>query len=727
MLNLNKTKRNIALILALVMALAMCLVGCTDQDARDAAEEAKKTAEAAVTTQQLTTAIENALKGIDTGVSADKVAQDITAALADYALKSDIPEVTVTDATVKTAIENALKEYQKSAMTDATVKDLAKEVVGVYASSLELDKNLEKLGALVTSSSELSENLEAAKTALNKEIERLDTAIKALQDGALSLDDVKTEADKKIDIKKWDAATDGVVKACIKVDELERTYAGLKEDYTSVKYQEIVDICYGAKIRLYRAVDTESFEKIYKDAEDAIKAVPTLQSEAKAVEELIQKIAEVFPVTTEDADVVNAANAAYKKLLADYNITDVTVLETKDAKLSLDLLNYGLDKLANVTAESGRLNEEVAKLLKAYPDYKDIAPNDYAVITELQDEIEAFIKDWSEKIATKLEDNAKDESNPKTFAKDYNKTELFIVDYYNAMTNNNGVNTIKDYDKFNALCEAVWENKFVMLKAQAIVDVADAWGAKVKGITDMTDPVYVMNATVGSAFTKVMKEKLVWGLYAEKGDINEARLKAATDHLKLIKEYVFNKDDQVTIDGGFYAYLNFINGSEKTEAYKNNVVENAEAIAEKIIDELLNLVKKPAEGTGYDGYKPLSVNELAKALNKFLAANVDAEGKSTLTEAQTKAVNDIFLKYVEYVLGMKYDAYDYSDVQSTSDEEVEAHFNAIVSKFASVIEGVKALTEDKAAIAYGNNQSKEATIDGIVKDLLADIQKTTTK
>lgn len=299
MLNLNKNKRikGIAVVLALVTVLALCLTGCKDQQARDDAAAAKEAAAAAVTKAALTEEINKALadyvKSAD-AVTAESVQTAITTALADYAKKSEIT-AGVDENAVKSLIETALKDYQKTAnaLTEAQVKAIA-------------DKAAADVSKTVADQAKL----------LNDKV-----------DGAVS------KIDGAINKAEWNKTTDKVVEECIKVDAKERELTAVKANYTDANWQKVLDIFYGAKIRLYRATDIASLEEITKKINDDLADIPTVLTEGEEVQKLIAAIN--FPVTTNDEEAIKAAKTAFDKWVADYKLdaTDFDLIIKKALKL----------------------------------------------------------------------------------------------------------------------------------------------------------------------------------------------------------------------------------------------------------------------------------------------------------------------------------------------------------------------------------------------------------
>lgn len=686
MLNLNKTKRNIALILALVTVLAMCLVGCTDQEARDAAEAAKKAADAAVTQQQLTTAIENAIKGVDAGISEDEVAAKIEAALADYAKKSDIPTSSVTDATVKAAIEDALKGYAKTADVESTAKKL-------------VDAAIANTGSTITNQATELKNL----------------------------------ANSKIDIATWKNATEKVVAKCLDVDAKEKDIVATKANYTDVNYEKALSIFYAAKIRLYRAVSEEDLEAIVADIDAQIEAIPTAATEAADVQKLVDAIS--FPTTTLDASAVAAAKTAYEKWIKDYK-ADVDFAVAKG--ISVGKLTYAVEKSADLKTRAEAINTKIENLIR------EILGNDFAVksdkVTQAEadatnlknatseaalkkvlaskiDEIQALINEYEAFVGKKI-DSFTNEELKKVDEGDKDEVKAIDVKY-----DNNGVGQTVDGDYvvyfapvLNTYINAAYTDKYNELKTEAIKAVLEAMYDE----NVATGDAYKTQITkLGDLFAAVMQDELAWKDAFYQADTNNAYVgnsfedqwKYAETHLEyVVKALKSNPDIGVN---GFVYYIQNVKAVEsgKLNAY---MAETATTdFAKQVILDCYKAVQAvSATNDRYEAYKLDAINAIAKIAADYI-------NDVATTQRAKDAAKNIVLAYIPAIRAMQFrdGAFEYDGTHSVADKQAQEHFDVLVEKFKDLIENIPD-TDEIAAVDYETKATKADAIAKAMSDAL---------
>ena len=331
--------KSIAVVLALIAVLVMSLAGCTDEEARKMAQEAADKANAAITQTQLNDAV--------------------TAALADYAKKTDA----VTTEGVATAIENALKDYAKTAdLTLITMDQVNAAITGALANYPTTDKTISK--------ADVEALIATAQETIGNQIKNQATA---------NNDYAKAEADKKIDEAAWHALTgtyedlddiETVVGACRKVDQLVREIEGKFSLYIPEDYQLALDLCEAAKVRYIRATKVEDLD--IDELEKQIDDIPTVITEAARIAELIINLP--LPITTWHEDLVlnadeNKVNEAgelvplgvyvqYENWKEAYEKDD-EFARSKD--MDIDKLYYAVGKLADLKVKYDAVNDAIAK------------------------------------------------------------------------------------------------------------------------------------------------------------------------------------------------------------------------------------------------------------------------------------------------------------------------------------------------------------------------------
>ncbi|MBR2370796.1 MAG: hypothetical protein IKA82_02125 [Clostridia bacterium] len=317
--------KSIAIVLALVAVLVMSLAGCTDEEARQMATDAANKANAAVTQAQLNDAV--------------------SAALADYAKKTDV----MTQDGVATVVTDALKDYAKTAdvLTMAQVETAIKTALADRYTKTEVD-------ALISG--------------LKTELQKL------VNDQATEL---KNYADGKIDIATWNELTGTyqdldntktVVGACKAVDYLLATVEANKASYTKANYDLAVSLCEAAKVRYIRATTLGDLN--VDELENEIDEIPTIYSEALAVAALMAEIP--VPMTTADAhqEALKKAEDAFAKWLNDYPTATEDIFKSKvsgekyDGEELLGRTEYARTKLDTILVPAyTALNNEIEKYI----------------------------------------------------------------------------------------------------------------------------------------------------------------------------------------------------------------------------------------------------------------------------------------------------------------------------------------------------------------------------
>lgn len=699
MLNLNKTKRNIALILALVTVLAMCLVGCTDQEARDAAEAAKKAAEAAVTQQQLTTAIENAIKGVDAGVSEETVAAKIEAALADYAKKSDVPTSTVTDATVKAAIEDALKSYAKTADVEATAKKLVDTAVANVGSTLTNQAN-----------------------------------------------ELKNLAESKIDIATWKEATDKVVTQCLAVDAKEKEVVAQKSYYTDANYEKALSIFYAAKIRLYRAVNADDLAAIVADIDAQVADIPTAASEATEVQKLVDEIS--FPTTTLDASAVEAAKKAYDQWLDDYK-ADATFAAAKG--ISVGKLAYAVEKTADLKTRAEAINDKIELLIK------DILGTNFAVkkdeVKDASGNVTSPAVTQAEADAANLKNATSEAALKKVLASKIPQIEA-LIDEYNAFVgkkvesftnaeleivdtgdkdevkavdakyDNNGVGQTADGEYvvyfapvLETYINVAYTDRYNELKTEAIKGVLEAM---VDENIATSDAYKTQITKLGDLFAAVMEKELAWenAFYqadtnnAYVGDTFAAKWAYASTHL----DYVVNAlKSNVDIGvNGFVYYIENVKAVDADELSAYMAETATEEFAKQVILDCYKAVKAvAATNDRYEAYK-------LDAINNIAAIAADYINNTATTQRAKDAAKNIVLAYIPAIRAMQFrdGAFTYDDKASVADMQAQEHFDVLVASFEDLIEAIPD-TDELAAVDYEAEAVEADAIAKVMKDALA--------
>lgn len=712
MLNLNKTKRNIALILALVTVLAMCLVGCTDQEARDAAEAAKKAADAAVTQQQLTTAVENALKDLEAGVSEETVAAKIEAALAGYAKTTDI--------------QTALADYAKTSDVEAVAKKLVD-----------------------TATANVSSTLTSQATEL------------------------KDLANSKIDIEAWKNATEKIIAKCIDIDALEKKILGEEDYYTEEDYEKALNLCYAAKIRLYRAVSDDDLDSIVADIEAELNGIATADSEAKKVAALIDAIS--FPVSTLDADAITAAKKAYDEWCTTY----ATVKAQATAKgISVGKLEYAVEKKAALEAECKDVNDGIR-------DYIETAFK--ALGITFQKEVKE-VKDASGKVTTAAVSQAQadainlakalsDDVVKKICASSLTDLETLYTDYVafvgtkyepteevelkavktadkagvkaiDAKYNNNGVSKTAD-DEYvvyfapvlEKWLEVAYEDNYNKLKTEAIKSVLNAMQAE----NTATSKAYEVQITkLGTLFADVMEAELSWKNAFYQADTNNEyagddlkdKWNYAVKHLDLVVNADKTATKYVDYDvNGFVYYLQQVaklestiattdaNGKAKTlEAIKSElnallkayVEEKAtEDFAKQVILDCYNEVKAVVDTNDrYEGYKLNAINEIAKLTAQYI------DNATTAPQRTKDAAKNIVLAYISAIKEMKFSggAFTYADKATAADREAQEHFDVLIAEFQELLNDIPTVEVNVAE--YETNTVKDTAIAKVMSDAL---------
>lgn len=383
--------KSIAIVLALIAVLVMSLAGCTDEDARQMAQDAADKANAAVTQTQLNDAVSAALadyaKKTDV-MTQDGVATVVTEALKDYAKTADV----LTMAQVETAIANALADRYTKAEVDALISGLKTELqklVNDQATELQnyADKQIADLKAawdILTGDADDILNLDLDKIA-NKDYSEIDT----------------------------------VVEACAVVDILMADVVASKDGYTKANYELAIALCEAAKVQYIRAHSLTADD--VKDLADEIDSIPTIYTEALEVADLIAAIP--VPMTTADSAqaAVKAAREAYTTWCKDYN-ADQTIFETKTGDTTLvGRMEYAENKLANILVPAYEaLNAEIAKYITAKgitlptdPDAETVVAamagkvliGDEATLAAIFDAYNAFVGDIDEITDYTLDDD----------------------------------------------------------------------------------------------------------------------------------------------------------------------------------------------------------------------------------------------------------------------------------------------------------------------------------
>lgn len=721
MLNLNKNKRikGIAVVLALVTVLALCLTGCKDQQARDDAAAAKEAAAAAVTKAALTEEINKALadyvKSAD-AVTAESVQTAITTALADYAKKSEIT-AGVDENAVKSLIETALKDYQKTAnaLTEAQVKAIA-------------DKAAADVSKTVADQAKL----------LNDKV-----------DGAVS------KIDGAINKAEWNKTTDKVVEECIKVDAKERELTAVKANYTDANWQKVLDIFYGAKIRLYRATDIASLEEITKKINDDLADIPTVLTEGEEVQKLIAAIN--FPVTTNDEEAIKAAKTAFDKWVADYKLdaTDFDLIIKKGVEVGM--LDYAVAKNAALQAERKDVNDMIIKFfqeeLKAVAvttTVKDSAGKETTTTTyplDIANTAENLAKakgDAALKLVVAGHDAKLDpiEGAYRAFVGTEAKIDEAVLKTLPGKTaaelktldvqyKNNGVTKAGDDDVvfyFSAVdlyLDKCYEKKFDTLKAKTDAQIADKF-AKLNEALDTAAGVVAPNhheyyqviTNVGKAFYEGMEASLAWkylgselkdgeyalGFYlkekeldAYEGATRKEKFTAAENHLDLCLNAIIDPSKQQF--NGFLALLDELSTkladttltAEEKTAYVAKVTD-----VEAIKDVIRNAYDAmdpavSADDQTFNEYKYWAMNQVAKAAGAYV---------ETATVARQKEVgNNLLAAYLQAIASMKFADYDYvAETTAKSLEKIENHFKNIVATFNTDVIGKIPAGEDVVAL-----------------------------
>lgn len=279
--------KGIAMMLAMLMVLAVCLTGCTDKTARNTADEAKTLAQE--TADKLTEAlkgylktsdveatvnalIKDALKDADTikDFATSKQLDDLAAKLANYVAKDDL-SATIKAELAKIDLTDALKDV----MTADQIKKLVDEKLKDYYTKDEIDKRLKSYFGDLAPAEVL-----AALTAQVK------------GEGAMSE-------------KEWNEATPVVLEAIKTVqDILKKVYGATAENYTDDAKQAL-NAALGIEVfeksgSVWSAADQDTVQKYleykilrvaslkemdeFKASVDAANAVPTLESELRAIE-----------------------------------------------------------------------------------------------------------------------------------------------------------------------------------------------------------------------------------------------------------------------------------------------------------------------------------------------------------------------------------------------------------------------------------------------------------
>lgn len=710
MLNLNKNKRikGIAVVLALVTVLALCLTGCKDQQARDDAAAAKEAAAAAVTKTALTEEINKALadyvKSAD-AVTAESVQTAITTALADYAKKSEIT-AGVDEAAVKSLIATALKDYQKTAnaLTEAQVKAIA-------------DKAAADVSKTVADQAKL----------LNDKV-----------DGAVG------KIDGAINKAEWNKTTDKVVEECIKVDAKERELTAVKANYTDANWQKVLDIFYGAKIRLYRATDIASLEEITKKINDDLADIPTVLTEGAEVQKLIAAIN--FPVTTNDEEAIKAAKTAFDKWVADYKLdaADFDLIIKKGVEVGM--LDYAVAKNTALQAERKDVNDKIIKFfqeeLKAVAvtkTVKDSAGKETTTTTyplDIANTAENLAKAKSDaalKLVVAGHDANLDpiENAYRAFVGTEAKIDEAVLKTLPGKTaaelktldvqyKNNGVTKAGDDDVvfyFSAVdlyLDKCYEKKFDTLKAKTDAQIADKF-AKLNEALDAAAGVVAPNhheyyqviTNVGKAFYEGMEASLAWkylgselkdgeyalGFYLKEKDLDayegktrKEKFTAAENHLALCLNAVIDPSKQQF--NGFIALLDELSAKLNDTALK---AEDKTAHVAKITDveAIKDVIRNAydamdpavsADDATFNEYKYWAMNQVAKTAGAY----VDAA-----TVARQKEVgNNLLAAYLQAIASMKFADYDYV-AQTTAESltKIENHFKAIVETFNTNVIG----------------------------------------
>lgn len=332
MLNLNKTNRSlkgIALILALVTVLALCLVGCTDQEARDAAQEAKDKAAAAVTQTQLTSAIEEALKGVET-VTLEQVNTVVAEALAAYTKTEDLTLLTEED--VKKIVADATKDFKSCTCTPvaactceiktkAEVQALIAASINTVAATLEQKAN-ELQGQITSNNSSLADvaiDLDTMKTNITKMYAELQGALEDLAD----VKDALADFAKASDLADTDAAVEAI-----------QAVLGAKADVTDVTN---LDAKYGIEIGKVNDAIAALESKLGTDVGSASTALDTKIDDVKA--ELEAAIADLENRVIV-LEIWDANTPEVIKLCAELS----KILTTKDYKFGETTYTFANDK-----------------------------------------------------------------------------------------------------------------------------------------------------------------------------------------------------------------------------------------------------------------------------------------------------------------------------------------------------------------------------------------------
>lgn len=726
MLNLNKNKRikGIAVVLALVTVLALCLTGCKDQQARDDAAAAKEAAASAVTKTALTEEINKALadyvKSAD-AVTAESVQSAITTALTDYAKKSEIT-AGVDEAAVKSLIETALKDYQKTAnaLTEAQVKTIAEEAAA-----------------------KVSKTLADQATLLNNKV---DSAVSKI-DGAINK-------------AAWNETTDKVVEECIKVDAKERELTKVKANYTDANWQKVLDIFYGAKIRLYRTTDIASLEEITKKINDDLADIPTVLTEGAKVQTLIAAIN--FPVTTNDEGAIEAAKVAFDTWVADYKLdaSDFDLIIKKGVEVGM--LDYAVAKNAALQTERKDVNAMIIKYFQE--ELKAVAvtktennvttttyPLDIANTTENLAKAKAdatlglVVADHDAKLnpieaaynhfvglgKAKVFEEAtikalagKTADQIKTVDSDYNNNRVTkagdddVVYYFSAVDIYLDKCYQKKFDTLKATTDAKIAEKFA-----AINEALDAAAGKVS--PDHHD-YYQVITNVGKAFYEGMEDSIAWktdlkkedlkdaeyalGFYlvekdldAYVGDTRAAKFGNAVKHLGMCIDAVNAPGKQAF--NGFKALLDELN-TTLADATKTDEEKNAYIADLTKVENIKKVIRNAYEANDY----VTSGSETTFADYKFWAINQVAKLGSAYVDAaavmrQQETGNKLISAYISAIANMKYAEYDYSaNTPEAAEALIKAHFESIVNNFKTVLAGIPDGTDVKVLVDYETAQ-----------------------
>lgn len=731
MLNLNKNKRikGIAVVLALVTVLALCLTGCKDQQARDDAAAAKEAAAAAVTKTALTEEINKALadyvKSAD-AVTAESVQTAITTALADYAKKSEIT-AGVDEAAVKSLIATALKDYQKTAnaLTEAQVKAIA-------------DKAAADVSKTVADQAKL----------LNDKV-----------DGAVG------KIDGAINKAEWNKTTDKVVEECIKVDAKERELTAVKANYTDANWQKVLDIFYGAKIRLYRATDIASLEEITKKINDDLTDIPTVLTEGAEVQKLIATIN--FPVTTNDEEAIKAAKTAFDKWVADYKLdaADFDLIIKKGVEVGM--LDYAVAKNTALQAERKDVNDKIIKFfqeeLKAVAvtkTVKDSAGKETTTTTyplDIANTAENLAKAKADATLGLVVADHDTKLNPIEAAYNHfvglGKAKVFeeatikalagkTADQIKAVDseyNNNRVTKAGDDDVvyyFSAVdiyLDKCYQKKFDTLKATTDAKIAEKFAAINEALDAAAGKVspehhdyYQVITNVGKAFYEGMEDSIAWktdlkkedlkdaeyalGFYlvekdldAYVGDTREAKFVNAEKHLGMCID-AENAPGKQAFDG-FKALLDKLN-TTLADATKTDEEKNAYIADLTKVENIKKVIRNAYEANDY----VTSGSETTFADYKFWAINQVAKLGSAYVDAATvkrqqETGNKLISAYISAIANMKYAEYDYSaNTPEAAEALIKAHFESIVNNFKTVLAGIPDGTDVKVLVDYETAQ-----------------------